>query len=44
MTVNGMKRFHLEEDRVGGVWSVSQTDEGVIWCDASSLAVGVIDR
>ena len=37
-----IKAMLAKEDPVGGVWSVSHTDEGVIWCDASSLAVGVI--
>jgi hypothetical protein len=31
-----------KRDPVCGVWSVPCTEEGVIWCDASSLAVGVI--
>lgn len=30
-----------ERDPVSGVWSVPDKKEGVIWCDASSLAVGV---
>ena len=36
------KAMLTKEDPVGGLWSVSHTDKGVIWCDASSLAVGVI--
>ena len=28
-------------DPVGGKWLVSETEQGNIWCDASSLAVGV---
>ena len=29
------------EDPVQGIWEVPQTDEGRVWCDASSIAVGV---
>ena len=31
----------LEEDPVGGVWEVVRTTQGRVWCDASSLAIGV---
>ena len=30
-----------DEDPVGGVWEVVRTTEGRVWCDASSLAIGV---
>ncbi len=30
------------EDPVGGVWCVSREDKGTVWCDASSLALGVL--
>lgn len=30
-----------EKDPVVGKWAVSSSDEGTVWCDASSLAVGV---
>ena len=30
------------EDSVGGSWSVKNTVENVIWCDASSIALGVV--
>jgi len=30
------------EDSVGGRWNVSKLEKGVIWCDASSIATGVI--
>ena len=28
------------QDPVGGVWKVASVDEAVVWCDASSLALG----
>jgi len=28
-------------DPVGGVWSVSKSKKGRVWCDASSLVIGV---
>ena len=28
-------------DPIKGPWSVSKTEEGTVWCDASSLALGV---
>ena len=31
-----------EFDPVGGVWNVSKCDSGVLWCDASSIALGVV--
>ena len=31
-----------EEDPVKGKWHVSNAEEGVVWCDASSLALGVV--
>lgn len=36
------KALLLMKDPVCGVWSVPGTETGVIWCDASSLAVGVV--
>ena len=30
------------EDPVTGKWSVPKTKKGVVWCDASSLALGVV--
>jgi len=30
------------DDPVRGVWSVRNTNEGIVWCDASSLAEGVV--
>ena len=29
-------------DPVRGVWHVPKSEQGVIWCDASSLAIGVM--
>ena len=29
-----------KEDPVEGEWSIRRSQEGVIWCDASSLALG----
>ena len=31
-----------KEDPVQGVWKVPQTDEGRVWCDASSIGMGVV--
>ena len=31
-----------ERDPVGGVWAVCDDKSGTVWCDASSLAVGVV--
>jgi len=31
-----------DSDPVGGKWSVNQSTECTVWCDASSLAIGVI--
>ena len=36
-----LHRVH-EKDPVRGIWNVSQEKKGVIWCDASSLALGVV--
>ena len=30
------------EDPVKGRWNVQRTEEGVVWCDASSIATGVV--
>jgi hypothetical protein len=30
-----------ERDPVQGIWTVNQTTRGTVWCDASSLAIGV---
>ena len=30
------------EDPVQGVWKVPKTDEGRVWCDASSIGMGVV--
>jgi len=35
--VKGVK----EKDPVAGTWAVASGDEGVVWCDASSIAIGV---
>ena len=35
------RRLLEEKDPVSGAWTVPVEGEGVIWCDASSLAVGV---
>ena len=31
-----------EEDPVSGVWHVSQDSKATVWCDASSIALGVV--
>ena len=31
-----------KEDPVKGIWHVQRSNSGVIWCDASSLALGVL--
>jgi len=30
------------EDPVGGVWNVPRVDGGVVWCDASAIALGAV--
>ncbi|XP_067931809.1 uncharacterized protein [Watersipora subatra] len=34
-------KYTEEHDPVGGVWMVPGCDHGTVWCDASSIAVGV---
>jgi len=31
-----------QQDPVGGKWKVDRSNEGVVWCDASEMAMGVI--
>ena len=40
MTAELMDRVRAE-DPVSGVWHVPSTQVGKVWCDASSLALGV---
>ena len=40
MLMDIKKRLDVCEP-VGGVWSVSRSKKGRVWCDASSLAIGV---
>ena len=30
------------EDLVRGKWHVLKVDEGIVWCDASSIAMGIV--
>ena len=40
--VKDLKKHVDKCDPVGGLWNVSETKSGRIWCDASSLASGVV--
>ena len=40
--VKNLKKREDKCDPLGGLWNVSETKSGRIWCDASSLASGVV--
>ena len=40
--LNWMLRRVWESDPVGGVWAMQAVETAIVWCDASSLATGVV--